>query len=72
MEICFRQLNILFQMDDVICYNIFVINRFYLGRTPTYFIADADLLKQILVKEFTKFPNRPLAVSIKLYNYIII
>ncbi|XP_078362560.1 cytochrome P450 3A2-like isoform X2 [Oculina patagonica] len=34
---------------------------FYLGRSPSYMISDVDLLKQILVKEFSKFPNRPLA-----------
>ena len=35
-----------------------------MGRTPVYLISDADLLKQILVKEFSKFVNRPVAVSI--------
>ncbi|KAJ7393633.1 Thromboxane-A synthase [Desmophyllum pertusum] len=34
---------------------------FYFGHTPAYMISDVDLLKQILVKEFSKFPNRPLA-----------
>ncbi|XP_020607814.1 cytochrome P450 3A41-like [Orbicella faveolata] len=34
---------------------------YYLGRIPAYMISDVDLLKQILVKEFSKFPNRPLA-----------
>ena len=35
-----------------------------MGRNPAYLISDVDLLKQILVKEFSKFANRPLAVSI--------
>ena len=43
---------------------IIKIGRYYLGRTPAYMISDVDLLKQILVKEFSKFPNRPLAVSL--------
>lgn len=33
----------------------------YLGRKPTYVISDVDLIKQITVKEFSKFPNRPLS-----------
>lgn len=32
----------------------------YFGRNPTYYISDVDLLKQILVKEFSKFVNRPI------------
>ena len=34
-----------------------------MGRNPTYLISDPDLLKQIMVKEFSKFTNRPLGVS---------
>ncbi|KAM7427258.1 Thromboxane-A synthase [Porites harrisoni] len=33
---------------------------YYLGRSPAYLISDLDLLKQITVKEFSKFTNRPL------------
>lgn len=32
----------------------------YFGRMPAYLITDVDLIKQITVKEFSKFPNRPL------------
>ena len=39
------------------------IYRVYMGRNPSYLVTDLDLLKQILVKEFSKFTNRPLAVS---------
>ena len=39
------------------------IYRVYMGRNPSYLVTDLDLIKQILVKEFSKFTNRPLAVS---------
>ena len=46
--------------------------RYYLGRSPAYLISDLDLLKQITVKEFSKFTNRPLGVSSSGYLSLLI
>lgn len=32
--------------------------RYYLGRTPVIVVADPDMLRQLLVKDFSNFPNR--------------
>ena len=50
---------------DALSIKIFLVYncRVYLGRIPAYMISDVDLIKQITVKEFSKFPNRPLSVS---------
>ena len=32
--------------------------RFYLGATPAYLIADPNMLKQIMVTEFSNFTDR--------------
>ena len=42
-------------------YEVFllVFNRFYLGRAPFLLIFDLDILKQVLVKEFDSFMDRP-------------
>lgn len=32
--------------------------RYYLGRKPVVVIADPDLLRQVMVKDFSSFPNR--------------
>uniref|UniRef100_A0AAY4DNX4 Thromboxane-A synthase n=1 Tax=Denticeps clupeoides TaxID=299321 RepID=A0AAY4DNX4_9TELE len=39
-------------MFDVLC------PRYYLGRRPVVVVADPDMLRQVLVKEFSLFPNR--------------
>lgn len=39
-------------------YKLKFSHRFYKGAVPTYIIADPDLLKQIMVKEFSKFTDR--------------
>ncbi|XP_063337301.1 thromboxane-A synthase-like isoform X2 [Pelmatolapia mariae] len=31
---------------------------YYLGRTPVIVVADPDMLRQVLVKDFSNFPNR--------------
>ncbi|KAL0968496.1 hypothetical protein UPYG_G00267620 [Umbra pygmaea] len=31
---------------------------YYLGRRPVVMVADPDMLRQIMVKDFTTFPNR--------------
>lgn len=36
--------------------------RYYLGRKPRVLIADPDMLRQILVKDFTFFPNRQVSM----------
>ena len=33
--------------------------RFYLGQTPTVLISDLDLLKEVMVKHFDHFHDRP-------------
>uniref|UniRef100_A0A3Q4HHL2 Thromboxane-A synthase n=1 Tax=Neolamprologus brichardi TaxID=32507 RepID=A0A3Q4HHL2_NEOBR len=32
--------------------------RYYLGRTPVVVVADPDMLRQVMVKDFSSFPNR--------------
>lgn len=32
--------------------------RYYLGRRPVVIIADPDMLRQLMVKDFSSFPNR--------------
>lgn len=32
--------------------------RYYLGRKPVVVVADPDLLRQVMVKDFSSFPNR--------------
>lgn len=34
------------------------MNRYYLGRKPIVVIADPDILRQVMVKDFNSFPNR--------------
>ena len=34
-----------------------------LGRSPSIVVTDPEIIKQITVKEFWKFPNRPLFVK---------
>ena len=42
---------------------IFSINcRFYLGRTPCILLRDPELIKQVTVKEFDSFIDRPVSV----------
>ncbi|CDQ63801.1 unnamed protein product [Oncorhynchus mykiss] len=31
---------------------------YYLGRRPVVVVADPDMLRQIMVKDFSTFPNR--------------
>uniref|UniRef100_A0A669EMD9 Uncharacterized protein n=1 Tax=Oreochromis niloticus TaxID=8128 RepID=A0A669EMD9_ORENI len=31
---------------------------YYLGQTPVIVVADPDMLRQVLVKDFSNFPNR--------------
>jgi len=31
---------------------------YYIARRPIVIIADPDMLRQVMVKEFNKFPNR--------------
>ncbi|XP_078139404.1 thromboxane-A synthase-like [Centroberyx gerrardi] len=33
-------------------------NGYYMGRKPVVLVADPDILKQVMVKEFSSFPNR--------------
>ena len=46
---------------------VIIIFRYYVGKTPIITIADVDLAKEILVKEFDTFSDRGLAVS--MVNY---
>lgn len=32
--------------------------RYYLGRKPVVVVADPDMLRQVMVKDFSSFPNR--------------
>uniref|UniRef100_A0A8K9Y0T1 Thromboxane-A synthase n=1 Tax=Oncorhynchus mykiss TaxID=8022 RepID=A0A8K9Y0T1_ONCMY len=34
------------------------LSRYYLGRRPVVVVADPDMLRQIMVKDFSTFPNR--------------
>ena len=40
-----------------------MIFRYYVGKTPMITIADVDLTKEILVKDFDSFSDRGMAVS---------
>ena len=35
-----------------------ILCRFYIGAAPTYLISDPEMLKQIMVKEFSHFIDR--------------
>ena len=39
-----------------------IVCRFYLGTVPWLVVSDLDMLKQILVKEFDSFADRPVSV----------
>ena len=39
------------------------LSRFYVGPKPKIVITDADLLKEIMVKEFDSFSDRGFTVS---------
>ncbi|XP_037539369.1 thromboxane-A synthase isoform X2 [Nematolebias whitei] len=41
------------------------VSGYYFGRKPTVLIADPDLLRQVLVKDFSSFPNRSFGYSTK-------
>uniref|UniRef100_A0A8C1QGI9 Thromboxane-A synthase n=1 Tax=Cyprinus carpio TaxID=7962 RepID=A0A8C1QGI9_CYPCA len=36
---------------------------YYIGRRPIVIIADPDMLRQVMVKEFNKFPNRMVSIT---------
>ncbi|XP_030586625.1 thromboxane-A synthase-like isoform X2 [Archocentrus centrarchus] len=38
---------------------------FYLGRTPVVVVADLNILRQVLVKDFSSFPNRKTYLFVK-------
>ena len=40
-----------------------LFNRFYIGSMPMLKVTDVDMLKQILVKEFDSFSDRPVSVT---------
>ena len=42
-------------------YNLMPTCRFYVGRTPQILVADVDMLKQILVKDFNNFMDYPVS-----------
>lgn len=42
--------------------------RFYIGRQAKVVIADAELLKQIMVKDFDTFQDRGFVVSMDWFN----
>ena len=48
----------------MIIINIFRVFEF---GTPTIIVADVDVLKQIMVKEFSHFPNRRVGLKLVLY-----
>ena len=35
------------------------VHKMYIGRNPALVVVDPEMIKQIFVKEFDKFPNRP-------------
>lgn len=35
------------------------LHKMYIARRPTIVVSDPEIVKQVLVKEFDKFPNRP-------------
>ena len=35
------------------------VHKMCIGRTPTIVVTDTEIIKQIMVKDFWKFPNRP-------------
>ena len=39
-------------------------HRFYVGQTPQILVADVDMLKQILVKDFNNFMDYPVSYSL--------
>ncbi|XP_005930400.1 thromboxane-A synthase [Haplochromis burtoni] len=47
----FKPLNDLIKTYGKVC-------GYYLGRTPVVVVADPDMLRQVLVKDFSSFPNR--------------
>lgn len=38
--------------------------RYYMGRKPVVVIADPDMLRQVMVKDFSSFPNRLVRVTL--------
>ncbi len=43
---------------------------YYIGRRPIVIIADPDMLRQVMVKEFNKFPNRMVSEWHNIYSLI--
>ncbi len=58
------QLPLLFHLNSALYHH-----RFYFGIDPQLVIFDLDILKQVLVKEFDSFMDRP--VSSTRYTFLI-
>ena len=48
-------------------------SRYYAGRDPMILVADPEILHRIMLKDFHKFPNRPVCVMdcFRQYNQLI-
>ena len=46
-------------------------NRFYFGIAPQLVIFDLDILKQVLVKEFDSFMDRPVSYIFELISHAL-
>ncbi len=53
------QLPLLFHLNSA----LYIIHRFYFGIDPQLVIFDLDILKQVLVKEFDSFMDRPVSTG---------
>ena len=49
-------------MTSVHVYSVVIIGRYYNGHMPMLAVTDVDMLKQILVKEFDAFMDRPVSI----------
>lgn len=52
------------------CYDFIHYCRWYLGARPVLFIADIEMLKVILVKEFDSFVDREVSDHMALESYV--
>lgn len=48
---------------SAINYIVLTLGRYYNGHMPMLCVTDVDILKQILVKEFDAFMDRPVSYS---------
>ncbi len=61
---------ILFVCSLSLSLSVCVCVSYYIGRRPIVIIADPDMLRQVMVKEFNKFPNRMVSEWHYIYSLI--